>query len=157
MSLVALGCGVLAVQVLVTGFTSGGLVDGLFWAAFALAAAIRAWLLWRVVDTLRTAPGRYAFVLDQRRIEGTSRRWWVPSLRFAMPRWAGCWMELADAETEEPLGWFEVSPSAARHLDGQLVVAVWGWEPGGRHVALSGRFPCVEVVGAVRAEEPLAP
>lgn len=155
-TLVALGCGLLAVQILVTGFTSGGLADGLLWAAFAVVVGIRAWLLWRVVDTLRTAPGRYAFVLDQRQVEGTSHRWWLPALRFAMPRWNGWWLQLADAETEELLGWFEVSPAAARHLDGQLVVAVWGWEPGARHVALSGRFPCVEVVGAVHPDEPIA-
>lgn len=150
---IALGCLLLAGRMLAVGLRSGALVDGLFWTAAAVFAGIRAWLLWRVVGTLRTAPGRYAFVLEQARISATSGRWWVPTLMWT-PRWAGQWLHLADAETEESLGWVEVSRSAAQRIAPELVVAVWGWEPRGRHVALSGRFPCAEVIGAVRTVRP---
>ncbi len=150
---ISLGCLLLAGRMLALGLRSGALIDGLFWTAAAVAAGVRAWLLWRVVRTLRTAPGRYAFVLEQARIPASSGRWWIPTLMWT-PRWSGWWLHLADAETEESLGWVEVSASAARRVDGELVAAVWGWEPRARHVALSGRFPAVEVIGPVRAVRP---
>lgn len=117
-----------------------------------MLVGVRAWLLWRVVATLRTAPGRYAFVIDHQLVDASSGRWWVPALSGT--RWSGHWLHLADADTEESLGWVEVSAPAARRIGSELVVAVWGWGPGARHVALSGRFPCVEAIGPVRLLPP---